>query len=174
MDATIPYTIEARRDTGLYNAKIGVWLFLASEVMLFGALFSAYVLLRTGSPNPWPHGQLSVPLGALNTVILITSSIMIVMAWAALKMNQFANFKRYLGVTLLCATVFLGVKAYEYQTKFTHHEVRLKDGTVLTGHLEAQGRHAFLTLKKLQKMKVDKFEFHADGAEGAARSIALR
>ena len=42
----IPYTIEARPDTGLYNAKVGIWLFLASEVMLFGALFSAYALLR--------------------------------------------------------------------------------------------------------------------------------
>ena len=48
MDA-IPYTVEPRQDTGLYNAKLGVWLFLASEVMLFGALFSTYILLRIGA-----------------------------------------------------------------------------------------------------------------------------
>jgi cytochrome c oxidase subunit III len=42
----IPYTVQARPDTGLYNAKVGIWLFLASEVMLFGAFFSAYILLR--------------------------------------------------------------------------------------------------------------------------------
>ena len=45
----IPYTVEVRRDTGLINGKIGIWLFLASEVMLFGALFSTYIILRTGS-----------------------------------------------------------------------------------------------------------------------------
>ena len=52
----IPYTVEARPDTGLYNGKLGLWLFLASEVMLFGALFSSYVLLRVGAPEgTWPH-----------------------------------------------------------------------------------------------------------------------
>jgi cytochrome c oxidase subunit 3 len=44
----IPYTVEVRRDTGLTNGKIGIWLFLASEVMLFGALFASYILIRTG------------------------------------------------------------------------------------------------------------------------------
>ena len=51
----IPYTVDERPDTGLYNAKLGVWLFLASEVMLFGALFSTYILLRTGA-DTWPDG----------------------------------------------------------------------------------------------------------------------
>ena len=53
----IPYTVKNRPDTGLYNAKLGIWLFLASEVMLFGGLFSAYILLRVGAPaGEWPHG----------------------------------------------------------------------------------------------------------------------
>ena len=51
----IPYTVEVRPDTGLSNGKFGVWLFLASEVMLFAALFSSYILLRVGSAE-WPHG----------------------------------------------------------------------------------------------------------------------
>jgi len=46
----IPYAVKPRPDTGLYNAKVGIWLFLASEVMLFGALFSSYILLRVGAP----------------------------------------------------------------------------------------------------------------------------
>ena len=46
----IPYNEELRPDTGLYNAKLGIWLFLASEIMLFGGLFSAYILLRTSNP----------------------------------------------------------------------------------------------------------------------------
>ncbi|MGC3957306.1 MAG: hypothetical protein QM813_04860 [Verrucomicrobiota bacterium] len=53
----IPYTTKPRPDTGLYNAKLGMWLFLASEVMLFGGLFSAYIYLRVGAPaGTWPHG----------------------------------------------------------------------------------------------------------------------
>ena len=57
----IPYTVQPRPDTGLFNAKMGVWLFLASEVMLFGALFTSYILLRVGAPE-WPHGELNIPL----------------------------------------------------------------------------------------------------------------
>jgi cytochrome c oxidase subunit 3 len=47
----IPYTVETRPDTGLTNGKLGIWLFLASEVMLFGALFASYVMLRVGNEN---------------------------------------------------------------------------------------------------------------------------
>ncbi len=72
----IPYTVEARRDTGLTNGKIGIWLFLASEVMLFGALFASYILIRTGAPS-WPRGDtmLDVPLATFNTIVLISSSV---------------------------------------------------------------------------------------------------
>ncbi len=85
----IPYTVSTRPDTGLWNAKIGIWLFLASEVMLFGGLFSAYIFLRIDSPpGMWPHGLLNVPVGTMNTAILILSSVTVVLAWAALKMRQ--------------------------------------------------------------------------------------
>ena len=76
----IPYTAKARPDTGLYNAKVGIWLFLASEVMLFGALFSAYILLRVGAdPGTWPQGLLNIPIGTFNTTVLITSSVTVVL-----------------------------------------------------------------------------------------------
>ncbi|HVQ15312.1 MAG TPA: hypothetical protein VMS40_17035, partial [Vicinamibacterales bacterium] len=70
----IPYTTEVRPDTGLTNPKLGVWLFLASEVMLFGSLFSSYALLRTGAPS-WPDQSsiVNVPLATLNTIVLIAS-----------------------------------------------------------------------------------------------------
>ena len=51
--SNLPYILEERPDTGLNNSKLGIWIFLASEVMLFGGLFSAYILLRTGAPI-WP------------------------------------------------------------------------------------------------------------------------
>ena len=65
----IPYYDKERPDTGLYNGKAGIWLFLASEVMLFGALFSAYVLLRVGAePGTWSMGLMNQWVGAFNTL----------------------------------------------------------------------------------------------------------
>src|SRR5436190_22150604 len=109
----IPYTVEARPDTGLHNGKLGIWLFLASEVMLFGALFSTYILLRVGAPE-WPHGELSVKLGAINTVILICSSVTMVMSWASLKLNDFSKGRMYLLITIVLAAVFFVNKYFEY------------------------------------------------------------
>lgn len=132
----IPYTVEARPDTGLYNAKLGIWLFLASEVMLFGALFSSYILLRVGAPEGyWPHGWLNIPVGTANTIVLITSSITTVMAWASLKMNQFGRFKFFHACTLLLAMTFVGIKSYEYHDKFTHYSIQLTDGKLADGHI---------------------------------------
>lgn len=118
----IPYTVAERPDTGLTNVKLGIWLFLASEVMLFGALFSSYILLRVGAVE-WPAGAsvLNVPLATLNTVVLISSSVTMVLAWASLKMNNFARHKLYLGATGALALVFLVVKYFEYTAKFEHH-----------------------------------------------------
>ncbi len=118
----IPYTVEERPDTGLYNAKFGVWLFLASEVMLFGALFSSLILLRTGAES-WPNAQeiLNVPLATLNTMVLIASSVTMVLSWAALKMNNFGRFRLWMGLTILCALGFMVIKAIEYSSKFSHH-----------------------------------------------------
>ncbi len=132
----IPYTVEPRPDTGLYNAKVGIWLFLASEVMLFGALFSSYILLRVGAQDGfWPHGWLNIPIGTVNTLVLITSSITTVMAWASLKMNQFNRFKRFHACTLCLALTFVCIKSYEYHDKFIHFEIALKDGRIADGHL---------------------------------------
>ncbi len=135
----IPYTVEARPDTGLYNAKVGIWLFLASEVMLFGALFSTYILLRVGAQEGyWPHGWLNIPIGTVNTLVLITSSITTVMAWASCKMNQFGRFKFFHACTLCLAMTFVGIKSYEYHDKFVHYEITLKDGKIADGHLVKQ------------------------------------
>ena len=109
----IPYTVEERPDTGLSNGKFGIWLFLASEVMLFGALFSTYILLRTGAVE-WPHGELNVTLGAINTIILISSSVTMVMAWASLKMHNWGKHRLYLAATVVLSLVFLVNKYFEY------------------------------------------------------------
>ena len=117
----IPYTTEVRPDTGLTNPKLGIWLFLASEVMLFGSLFSSYALLRMGAET-WPNQSsiVSVPLATLNTVILIGSSGTMVLSWAALKARNLPRFRVFMALTLLAGAAFLVVKAVEYSDKFSH------------------------------------------------------
>lgn len=119
----IPYVVKEREDTGLTNSKLGIWIFLASEIMLFGGLFSAYIFLRLAAPPGdfayWGK-ELSVPLATLNTLILITSSVTILMSWASLKMNDLKKFNMYMGLTLLCSCIFLVIKYFEYSSKFSH------------------------------------------------------
>ena len=123
-EIVIPYRVEPHPLTGVTSGKLGIWLFLASEVMLFGAIFSSYVLLRVGAPEVnWPTGVqagLNVPIGTFNTIVLITSSITMVMSWASLKMGNLGGFKRYMSATILLGTAFLVVKGFEYSAKFHH------------------------------------------------------
>ena len=120
----IPYTVELRRDTGLNNGKIGIWLFLASEVMLFGALFASYILIRTGAET-WPKGDtiLNVPMATFNTMVLIGSSVTMVMAWASLKLNDWGKHRLYLILTFVLAGVFLVNKYFEYADHFQRGEL---------------------------------------------------
>ena len=118
----IPYIVTARPDTGLYNAKAGIWLLLASEVMLFGALFTTYILLRVGA-SVWPHGILNIPLATVNTIVLISSSVTMVMSWASLMMKDFKKYKMYMGLTILCALIFLVIKYFEYSEHIAAGEV---------------------------------------------------
>lgn len=126
--ALLPYTVKPHPETGIYSGKLGTWLFLASEVMLFGAFFSAYVLLRVGAPESgpaaWPTREetgLNWKIGGLNTLILIVSSVTMVMAWASLKMGNLAKAKKFLIATWLLAAAFLVIKlTLEYIPKFQH------------------------------------------------------
>jgi len=107
----IPYTIERRADTGVNNVTLGVWLFIASEVMLFGALFSAYALLRVSAID-WPSGRdvLILPLGAINTVVLLHVTAF---AWRA-RTAQPGAARRWLTLSSVFALAFLGLKSGEY------------------------------------------------------------
>jgi cytochrome c oxidase subunit III len=145
----IPYTFEARPDTGLYNAKVGIWLFLASEVMLFGGLFSAYVLLRVGAdPGMWPHGWQNLTLGTINTIVLALSAITTLMAWVACKVRDFGKFKFFHACTLLCALTFLCIKLVEYHEHLNHYEIHLTDGRIADGDMEQNNASDnFVTIK---------------------------
>jgi cytochrome c oxidase subunit 3 len=117
----IPYTVSARPDTGLYNGKLGIWLFLASEAMLFGGFFSAYIFLRIGGGESWPvHGETHTQwyMGLINTIVLITSSMTMVLAWMSLKARALGRFNFFMGVTVAAAVAFMVIKSIEYNHKF--------------------------------------------------------
>ncbi len=110
----------------LPNAKLAMWLFLVTEIMFFTALIGTYMLLRNGMPNqrePWPapHDVHLVEwIGALNTFVLICSSLTVVLAHWSLHTHNSRRAAQYLGVTLALGCVFLGIKAYEYYSKWDH------------------------------------------------------
>lgn len=102
------------------SGKLGIWLFLTTEILMFSGLFCGYAVLRALHPEIflYAHHYLSVPLGALNTVVLIFSSF--TMAWGvrAAQLGQTRLLVRLLAITLACAGVFLGVKFVEYKNKW--------------------------------------------------------
>ena len=136
--------------------------------MLFGALFSTYIILRLGSTE-WPHGELNVWLGMANTFILIGSSVTMVMAWASLKMQNWSRHRLYLFLTFLLAGVFLVNKYFEYADHLSRgegpwhstflaiyftltglHGLHIVGGMVVMGYLLGPGT-------KLYKTRPDQF-----------------
>jgi cytochrome c oxidase subunit III len=101
-------------------SKLGMWMFLATEILLFGVLFVGFGL----SQNKWPeefkqaHHHLDRVLGAFNTVVLLVSSFTMVMAVYSASKNKQKQLVIYLVITILCALAFLGVKYFEYSHKF--------------------------------------------------------
>jgi cytochrome c oxidase subunit 3 len=104
------------------NGKTCLWLFLSTEIMFFSGLIGTYIVLRFGAMAwPAPHDvHLSEPIGAFNTFVLICSSVTVVLALEAAKLNHAAKAKGYILLTFLLGSLFLGVKGYEYNAKFSH------------------------------------------------------
>jgi len=104
------------------SAKLGVWTFLATEVLLFGALFTAFTVFRMKYPELFraEHAKLDRVLGAANTVVLITSSFTVVLGVDAIRRGRARLLEAYFGATILLAGVFLCVKYVEYGAKFHH------------------------------------------------------
>jgi cytochrome c oxidase subunit 3 len=124
----------------LGNGKVAMWLFLITEIMFFTGLIGVYILLRNGSPTPqepWPRPHdvhLAEIWGAVNTFVLICSSVTVVLAHYALTQAQTSKAVMYIGVSLLLGFVFLGIKAYEYNSKFQHGILPGRVPEKLDGH----------------------------------------
>jgi heme/copper-type cytochrome/quinol oxidase subunit 3 len=115
---------------GVYNMKLGMWVFLLSEVMFFTSLIGAYIILRFANPDAFaePNVVLNVPLTAFNTFILICSSVTMVKAFAAIEEGNQAGLKGWLIATALLGMFFLGVQAYEYYKLGSHGFVPRVEG----------------------------------------------
>ena len=103
-------------------AKLGLWTFLATEVLLFGALFTAYTVFREKYPAMFQseHLKLNRVLGTLNTLVLITSSLAVVLGVDAIRRGKARLLERYYGATILLGAVFLCVKYIEWTEEFRH------------------------------------------------------
>lgn len=102
------------------SGKLGMWLFLATEILLFGGLFVAYTIYHYLHPELFKeaHKFLDVPLGALNTIVLLFSSLTVVLAIHAAQQNKKTYVVINLSLTIACAVAFLVVKYFEYSHKF--------------------------------------------------------
>ena len=100
----------------VYNLKLGMWIFLLSEVMFFTGLIGSYVILRFAHPEQFaePGEVLNVPLTAFNTFLLICSSVTMVKAYAAVQQGDQQGLKNWLLATILIGASFVGVQVYEY------------------------------------------------------------
>jgi cytochrome c oxidase subunit 3 len=109
-------------DQQYQSAKLGMWIFLATEILFFGGLFVAYSVYRANHPEVFVFGHhfLDKNLGALNTVILICSSLTAAWAVRAAQLKQIGMLKLMIVLTMLCAFGFMGIKAVEYNGKWKH------------------------------------------------------
>jgi cytochrome c oxidase subunit 3 len=109
----------------LEASTLGMWVFLVTEIMFFGGMFMIYILYRVTYPDAWAHGSnhLNVTLGALNTAVLICSSLTMALAVRSAQVGSRKGQVMNLILTIMLGSVFLVVKYFEYAEKFKHHLV---------------------------------------------------
>lgn len=153
------------------NAKLGMWLFLGTEIMFFTAFIGTYLVLRMGSPG-WPTNpevtHIKVFWGGLNTFVLILSSYFVVLAHEAMHNHQFKAATKWISATLILACVFLGIKSYEYYGKIEHE--------ILPGIIPESNQEALEKLVRVmnKKIKVDEYEDERTRLEAELTDLTAR
>ncbi len=106
-------------------STLGMWLFLVTEIMFFGGMFTAYIVYRTLYPNAFAAAshELDITMGAINTAVLIYSSLSMALAVNAAQLGRRKSLVWFLILTIALGAVFLGIKAVEYHEKFVNHHV---------------------------------------------------
>ncbi len=112
--------------TGLDSRKLGFWVFLGSETLFFGSLISTYMVYKGAAvTGPYPHEVLNIPVTSVSTFVLLTSSLAMVLALAALQQGSRRGAVGWLLATTLLGMTFLGFQAYEFTT-FVHEGLTLQ------------------------------------------------
>jgi cytochrome c oxidase subunit 3 len=145
------------------NSKLGMWLFLGTEIMFFTAFIGTYIVLRLGSPD-WPHDpnvtHIRIWAGGTNTFVLLASSYLVVVAHEAMVARNIPRAKRYLTGTFVLACLFLGIKSYEYYGKFDHD--------ILPGHIAEDDSQAMTkTLTGFEKLLDRQFAHYVPDSQAA-------
>ena len=119
------------------SASLGVWIFLVTEIMFFGGLFTAYILYRSKFPEAFIAGshQLDVTLGTVNTAVLICSSLTMAMAVRSAQLGRAKAIAGFLVATIILGSAFLGIKATEYHHKWVEHLIPGSDFHLEASHL---------------------------------------
>ena len=129
-------------NTGLDSRKLGMWIFLATEVMLFSSLIGAFLSMKGRSPAD-AHHVLNVPITAVNTFILIVSSTTVVLALESIMNGDKRRLKLFLAATLALGATFLGIQIFEY-TQLILHEGFTPSGSLFgSGFYTVTGFHGF-------------------------------
>ena len=135
---------EAQVGSGVYNEKLGMWVFLGSEVMFFTALIGSYIILRFAHPEAWqaPGEVLAIPITAVNTFLLICSSVTMVKAFAAVQDGNQKALPLWLLATVVIGASFVGVQIYEY-LQLIHHGFVPSEGLYGSTFYLMTGFHGF-------------------------------
>jgi cytochrome c oxidase subunit 3/cytochrome o ubiquinol oxidase subunit 3 len=141
---THPEAHRAGKDLGIDHLKLGVWLFLASEVMFFGGLIAAFLHYKVNAPSP-QAGLLSIPLVGVNTFVLLTSSFTVVQGLAAIRRGSRAGLIRFLGITVLLGALFLAGQGYEF-AKLYREGVTLQSSVFGSSFFTLTGFHGLHVL----------------------------
>ncbi len=106
-------------------STLGMWLFLVTEIMFFGGMFTAYIVYRSLHPEGFVEAshELNLTMGAINTAVLICSSLTMVLAVRAAQLSERNSIVMYLILTMILGTIFLGIKAVEYHEKYVNHHI---------------------------------------------------
>jgi cytochrome c oxidase subunit 3 len=115
--------------TAYHAAKLGMWLFLGTEILLFAVMFCGFAMMRYMHLDEFHEGskQLSVKFGALNTVVLLVSSWTAALGVTAAQKSDNKGVVKWFGISILCGGIFLIVKTIEYSAKWHHHMFPLQE-----------------------------------------------
>ena len=160
--------------TGLPNRKLAMWLFLASDCLLFGALISTYVLYRGASlVGPYPSDVFDIPYTSVSSFVLLMSSLTMVLALAAIQRGDQARMRLWLLTTALLGMTFVGGQVYEF-TSFVREGLTLRTNLFGTTFYVLTGFHgAHVAIGVLMLLSLFGVSFTGGLGDEASETVEL-